>query len=449
MENKNIISGVNFAEFTLKTFSVLFFSQFAYLAVSIIAARILGPSGKGVLAVITLYPILLFTFCNLSVYRALTVAVAEKKYKLADFCGSSFAYIFFSSFIMTAGFFVFYFNFPGFFIKEASLPLVALSLGILPALLAINLFTSILEVNAKINWINLKHILHSLVLLVSIAVTLLLLKMVIKGALLSYFIANTFSACLLFYFTKKICPQKWGFNWQLLKKLLKDGAKLHIAVIANFIALRIDILMLGYYRQSSSVGFYSIAVAMTELLFLVTMATQTVFFSKAAQLVKDKQDMAKKTMLIYRHSLVIYVGAAGALAFLAKTIIILFYGKAFLDSVMPLLILLPGVVILYTGNGLVNYLTMMKKYLQLSFIFVLGSILNIGLNSLLIPRFDSSGAAIASTITYWCNSFLVWGLFLSVSGYKPGEFFRGLIFEESDLSMYKQLLKKISMVWKR
>ena len=253
----------------------------------------------------------------------------------------------------------------------------------------------------------------------------------VKGAVFSYVVTNAFSALLLIYFVKKITPGPWKYNGGLLKNLIKDGLLLHVAVIANFITLRIDVLMVGYYRPSSSVGYYSVAVSITELLFLISAALQMIFYSKVGDMMKDKEDMAKKTLRLYRHSLIFFILGAGTLVILVKKVLVLFYGKAFLPSLLPFFILLPGAMILYLSNLFVNYLVGVKKFIPISIIFSFGSLLNVLLNMLLIPKYDSAGAALASTITYSLNSVLVWILFLVVSGCSLKNFFKSLVFTKA------------------
>ncbi len=447
--NKDNVTGVNFAENALKTFSVLMLTQFVYLGISIITARALGPSGKGIFSVVNLYPIVLFTIGNLSIYRALTVAVAEKRYPLNLFPGSALVFVFFTSILMALGFIAAYFNFPNLFTKEATFSLILLSLSMLPFLFVINIFSSILEVKGRIDDLNLKNILHSIVLLAVVFASLCWFKMGVRGAVFSYVAANAFSALLLIYFVKKITPGPWKYNGRLLKNLIKDGLLLHVAVIANFVSLRIDVLMLGCYRPNSSVGYYSVAVSITELLFLISTALQMIFYSKVQDMMKDKEDMAKKTLRLYRHALLLFILGTGTLALLAKKIVILFYGEAFLPSLVPFFILLPGAMILYLNNLLVNYLVGVKKFILISIIFSFSSLLNVLLNILLIPKYDSAGAALSSTITYSINSILAWILFLVVSKYSLKDFFKSLIFTKDDFLMYCALIKNIAQGQKR
>ncbi|MBN3040493.1 MAG: polysaccharide biosynthesis C-terminal domain-containing protein, partial [Candidatus Omnitrophica bacterium] len=223
---------------------------------------------------------------------------------------------------------------------------------------------------------------------------------------------------------------------------IADGAKLHIGVIAGFIFLRIDMLMLEYYRQAQSVGFYSIAVSLSGLLILIPMATQKVFYSKISGLIDDKTDMAEKTIQVYKHALLPSVFTALLLVLLAKPLINIFYGNQFLPALAPFLILLPGVFFLWQNNILAYFLIGAKKLLLISSVAAFNSLLNVALNMILIPKYDSVGAAYSSLITYILVGLANLILFVRISKIGFKGFIKKLKVTKDDILFYKILFIK-------
>ena len=225
--------------------------------------------------------------------------------------------------------------------------------------------------------------------------------------------------------------------------MIKDGTILQIPVLANFVSLRIDALILGQYKPSSSVGYYSIATAICEALLLGSLVVQTAFYSTVSQIIHDKTQMAMKTLRIYRNNLMLFLIGGIILAITAPWLILLLYGKAFLPSLKPLFILLPGSIMLYSHTILGNYMVSSRRFLPFAAICVTGAALNVFLNLYLIPRFDYNGAALTSTITYSITAILLIVGFLTTSKMYFREFVKQLRITQEDLMVYKNIFKSI------
>lgn len=170
--------------------------------------------------------------------------------------------------------------------------------------------------------------------------------------------------------------------------------------IAFMIEMRVDIVMLGMLAGTTAIGVYSIAVSLVELLWVLPQAAETPLL---ARLLKEGERTgteltALATRLIVWLQLFMLVGAA----LLLKPAVGLVFGASFSGAVPLFWILAPGVVL----NGLVgpvnSYLVSRGHLFSGLAAFTVAS--NVVLNALLIPHFDASGAAIASTVTYALGS---------------------------------------------
>ncbi len=122
-----------------------------------------------------------------------------------------------------------------------------------------------------------------------------------------------------------------------------------------------------------------------------------------------------------------------------RPFISLAYGSRFLDSVVPFLILLPGVVCLgaakvlsadLNGRGLPQYNALGA---------LLSLVVTLGLDLVLIPRAGASGAAIASSAAYVASLIYTVAVYGRVTGLK----FRSLVrFEPSDFRALRDTLAR-------
>ena len=442
-EKRNVKVGLNFARFVAGTAGVSLSGLVFSFLVSILAARALGPTAKGIVTIVLLYTTLLFTIGHLSINRAIISHAGLSRYSVRDFCGTLGFFALLMSVLLFAGFWGGYRIFPSFFITSVGPSVIFLGFLILPFFFINQLYSGILQTQNEINKLNAIIFSQAFFTFLVMAVMMGFGGLTIVRVVWAYVIANAISASLALVFALRLYPGSWHFRPSLLKGLVIDGLKLHAGVIAVIIFLKIDQLMLSRYRGASSVGFYTISVSYSELLLLVPTAIQNVFYAKISRMLAEKIDLVPKTLLVYRHNFYLLLLLSVVLALGAYPFIILFYGPAFLPSVMPFLVLLPGAFFLYWNNILTNYLVGTQKFWVISAVSVGAAILNILLNMFFIPRWDASGAAFASSITYFLVGLAYIKVFMHYGRLSPRAFWGNLRFTRDDLALYKEVFRSI------
>ncbi len=373
----------------------------------------------------------------MSIYRSITVHIGEKNDDIRYFPGTVLVFSLSLSAILTGAFMIFYYILRKYFVKDVDSLIILMSLAITPCLIIIQTFSSILQAKKSMLRYNIKLIAPTALLLAFMLVMIVLLKTGVNGALFSYLMSNLLAAILGIYFVKNIIPAKWQFSGQLLKKLIKDGIKLHLGVIATFIFLRVNMFMIGYYKNISSVGYYAIASSLSDLLILIPASIQHVFYSRIPDMMDNKIMMAKKTLLVFKHAFYLSIMVVLLLCIFCRFIILFMYGNDFLPYVSAFLILLPGVWFFWQSSILAYYLVGMKKFLLISFISIGGSLINVFFNIIFIQRYDYMGAALASSLSYCIlGVFYIIGFF-RVSKYRAGEFINALVITREDILYYK------------
>ncbi len=435
--------GLNFSRFVAQTVGLSVFGHALSLLASILVARSLGPSGKGVVAVVILYPTFLFTLGHLSVYRAVVSRVSSPRYQMRDFCGTLGFFALAMSALLLLGFGLAYRFFPYFFIHSVRAEVLWLGLSILPLFLINQLYGAILQARGEIAKFNRVAFSQTLFSFVALSLMYAAGGLTIWRVVFSYAIANVLAASLAFGYTARLFPGGWVVRWELLKDLVTDGLKLHAGIIGTIIFLKIDQLMLAQYRGASSVGLYTVSVSYAELLLIVPAAIQNVFYGKISRMLSEKIDLVPGTLLVYRHNAYLLFFSSLALASLAYPTIFLFYGRSFTASTSLFFILLPGIFFLYLNNILTNFLVATRNFWVVSLVSIGAALINVLLNMFFIPRWGAVGAAFSSCLTYLAvgTSYII--VFMRLSRVSAGSFWRNLLLTPDDLSLYKSSWRSI------
>src|SRR5690606_8388991 len=159
------------------------------------------------------------------------------------------------------------------------------------------------------------------------------------------------------------------------------------ASILQFLNYRADILLIGFFLTQTEVGWYYVSVLIAERLLFLTQATATILFPSAC----SSQLQREKTPLLSRLNFTVVFIDSILIGISAFWFIPILFTPIYSNSVLPLIVILPGIVSLsvfklisadLSGRGLPQY-TM--------YVSMLNFILNIGLNLFLIPKFGILG----------------------------------------------------------
>lgn len=166
----------------------------------------------------------------------------------------------------------------------------------------------------------------------------------------------------------------------------------------SFLHLRVDIYLVGFFLTPAAVGLYAVAVSLVEMLARAPALLGTVIYPKSAA-----EREGEITRLIGRLlKLLPLVALVGIPAFwlIGRRVLVLVFGAPFGAGYEPALWLLPGVVCL-SGITLINNFLAGKGYPGVIHAAAAASLtVNLVLNWLWIPRYGTSGAAMASSVSY-------------------------------------------------
>jgi O-antigen/teichoic acid export membrane protein len=298
---------------------------------------------------------------------------------------------------------------------------LALVLVGLPLVLTSSLRTAVdafLRADERVGWLNaLTFLASGLVLLLVVGFAIAPVGLSPAGVITARSIAAAAALLLAGYLATRL---PGGLSWKVASSYPRTGDILRLGLSYTFVSLAqnvnydVDILLLGLYESDASVGYYSTAVTVAEMLWLLPMAAGWVLVARSA--LQGDDEAARQVSTTMRIALVVGVCGGLILLIVSPLVVGVLFGSAFQPSVGLVRLLVPGVLAATTYQVLSAYLLGRGAMRSLIVATCGGAILNIALNVALIPRLGAAGAAIASNISYLLTGAVVLAAYVSATG---------------------------------
>ncbi|WP_312936103.1 oligosaccharide flippase family protein [Pseudomonas sp.] len=204
---------------------------------------------------------------------------------------------------------------------------------------------------------------------------------------------------------------RWDRNGQ--RELLSYSAKSHPDVLFRQAMLRGDYLLISAMLGSAQLGHYAMATAAAELLYIVPEAVTTPLMKR---LLQQEKEMSRLTPLALRLTSTIMFLACLSMAVIGEWLIITLFGAEYQPAYPALLGLLPGLLGMSHVSILRLDLLGKERPGTVSWIMGIGAVLNLVLSLLLIPRFGILGAAVSSSVAYFSVAVMMLTLYCRLSG---------------------------------
>jgi O-antigen/teichoic acid export membrane protein len=363
-------------------------------------ARSLGAEGKGTLELAILVPGMLSLLSNAGVNVANVYFAGSKQLSISDLTENSIFFALITSLVgVCIACIIVFTDIVQFLLPGVPLWAVLVAMLELPLLVLTSYLNAILQGLQRITIVNAVKVAQRLTILLLTALLVIGFQQGLLGALLGYLAGDL---CALFILTLLIRKEGGSFtlrwNPSTLHKTLRFGVKGQIANVLQFFNYRLDTFILNYFLGASDVGLYNASVRFAELLWYLPNAVGFVIFPKASS--TNAEEMNTFTPQVFRITVGLTALGALGLALLGKPLIRLVYSEAFASAYMPLLMLLPGVVLLGGAKVLANEIVGRGFPEYNSIGSGIGLVTTVVLDFLLVPRYGTKGAALATTIAY-------------------------------------------------
>ena len=192
---------------------------------------------------------------------------------------------------------------------------------------------------------------------------------------------------------------------RVVGRVLRDGLVLQGASIGLFLVFRIDLLLVAALTDAKQAGLYSLSTSLGEIVFV---AAVTLAQTGLHRITEDPPEAAARFTVAFTRRVVVQGTAVAVLvAAAAYPGVLLLYGREWLGSVLPLVILVFAALAITLVGPAQAYLVREGRLRDISAI-TLGTLLaNVALNLVLIPLIGIAGAALASLLSYWALALLL------------------------------------------
>lgn len=427
----------NFIKDILGILSSNLFAIIAGLLFGIILARVLGPEGKGVFTSLAVIPTIVVSFAALGIRRASIYHIGKKKHR-ADTIASAVIIILVGS--STIGIIGSIIAFKLIANPIFSVLLIALTSLIIPFKLSSIYIGGIYIGKENFRFANFLRWIQPLISLLILIILVWILKLGVTGAIISILTGSIVASVIAFSKIFKDFSIDLKIGLTAIKEMLQLGIMYALSLLVMQLIYKIDILILEELSTLQEVGYYSIAVNISEQIWQLPLAIGIIIMSRSANEKKEGEYNTSVTLLL-RFSLVCGLAAWAVLHFIAPIIIPIIYGEAFSPASNILQTILPGIVLFIIFRILNSRLDGIGKPTVAIFTVIPALVINIILNYLWIPEFGGQGAAMATNVSY---SFAAVLMIISYIKITKTSFTKLFLPQKEDINIIKKVIGKLS-----
>lgn len=311
------------------------------------------------------------------------------------------------------------------------------TIGMVAVLSPIMVYAKMVSYSALVEKTGMRNVIELLVSVIDIIVILLLYLFTVPNMQLLLLILALKYLLEIFFYSKiqriNLCI---SLNSALyLKKMAIFGFIPMISQVMINLNYRIDVFMLKRYTSLEDIGVYSVGVSLVEQCWIIPETVRDILVSR---LVNGKKE--EEVAAVIRISNTIVCIVAILIILLGKVVISILYGKEFIMAYPVAVIELIGVLGMVSMKMVSTYNIVLNKQ-KINLVFMLiGILINVIINSMLIPLWGINGAAIATLISYTVNGILFIAYFVGKNEVSIKDV---LIINKNDVQKFIANLKNI------
>lgn len=202
--------------------------------------------------------------------------------------------------------------------------------------------------------------------------------------------------------------QRFTASWAKAKELLSSSTSFIISGLMVSIYACTDKLMLKQMLGEASVGYYSLASAISvSWAFVLSAIIDSLYPEIVQSFNTNRIYYERKNRQLY--AIVFYTSLfmSAAICLLARPFIEILYGASYLPAVQPLRIVVWYTAFSYLGVARNAWMVCENRQKYLKYLYMGAAAINVVLNLLFIPPWGASGAAAASLLTQIATTVLL------------------------------------------
>ena len=363
---------------------------------AILAARLLGPTGRGELAAALVWSALLSALAQLGLPQALTFCTATRRFPPEQLLSVSLGILLIQAcFLAVIGY-------EFMWILARFRPDLTRTIGVVvflvPLLLLSTYVSAILQGLCSFVWWNVTRVVAAFAYPVAILIAaalqttdvLMILWLIVAATGLS-----TLAIVALFVLAVR---RPGRIRGDAARSLLLYGLRVHWGNLAWLANTRLDQLVISLVLPMAALGHYAVAASVAAIQIPISAAFASVMFARVARAPAASQFSLIRGGL--GRSLLMTGGAAGVLGMAAPWLVPAVFGVAFTPAVVPAMILLPAGVVLGANYVISDALRGMNHPGRVAVSETAGVCVAGTALFLLVPPLGTVGAALACLCTY-------------------------------------------------
>jgi O-antigen/teichoic acid export membrane protein len=332
---------------------LMFFSRGGGLMLSavssIVMARHLGPSGRGVVAVALSLVLVLSVVGNLGVTTGNAFWAAKEPGKIPRVVMNSVWLALVVGILLAAAGMALHEWVPE-ALPGVSLTETLVALAALPPMLTVAFLQAVLLGEGRMVAYNLVDLLASAALVAALVVGFTVFDMGALGAIGVVAVRYLATALVYFVMVREHVHGFHGPDLRLIREMVGYALRLYTINVVAFLIIRIDMLLVNGYLGVEDAGLYSITVAFADLLLAISYVVSTNLFPRVA-----RGGGLAQTTFVFRSTALVTLLAAAVSAVAAGPLIQFLYGSDFSESATLYYWLVPGIFALGLANMLAIY----------------------------------------------------------------------------------------------
>lgn len=231
---------------------------------------------------------------------------------------------------------------------------------------------------------------------------------------------------------------KLRLNVKMSKYLIEQGFPLALAAFAYYLYTKIDTVILSKIADNQAIGWYNAATifSFSAIQFLNVPLVSAIYPTLSRLLAADYQNLSKIIQKLLLMVILWSVPFAVFVTIFSSFLINLVYGPAYFPAVNVLKIVVWFTPFAALSAFLYKFLIILKKQKIYLYVSLVGSVTNILLNLVAIPKFGMIGAATSSVLT----QVLLLGIYVVILRKYVNPIFSFYAITKEDVASMKQTL---------
>jgi O-antigen/teichoic acid export membrane protein len=247
-----------------------------------------------------------------------------------------------------------------------------------------------------------------LLLIFSLGFIYLFKNRTVNGYLFSYFLSQTVVFVIsLILIRPYLAKQEILISTDIVKKAFNYGLKNELSYFIQFLNYRLSYFFILYYQDITSVGLFSVAIVVSESIWLMAKSITTVQYSKIVNL-DNPSGAIELTQKSAKLSLYATLAMLVVLAVIPSWVFGFIFGKDFGPIKQLLFLLMPGILSIAVSNVYGHYFAALNQMRVLIVKSTIGLVFTVVLSIVLIPLWNLKGACIVTSASYLSSSVYLW-----------------------------------------